>query len=176
MSGKERRNQIVQFLTRQGEPVSGTKLAQEFGVSRQVIVQDIALLRSSNITILSTNRGYLVSKKTEPGVTRIFKCHHSDEETEQELNSIVDQGGTVIDVFVHHKVYGKLQAPMHIRSRRDVREYMERIHSGKSALLKNVTSDYHYHTICADSEDILNAIEEELDSMGYLVEKKELSN
>lgn len=176
MSGKERRNQIVQFLTRQGEPVSGTKLAQEFGVSRQVIVQDIALLRSSNITILSTNRGYLVSKKAEPGVTRIFKCHHSDEETEQELNSIVDQGGTVIDVFVHHKVYGKLQAPMHIRSRRDVREYMERIHSGKSALLKNVTSDYHYHTICADSEDILNAIEEELDSMGYLVEKKELSN
>jgi transcriptional regulator of NAD metabolism len=65
---------------------------------------------------------------------------------------------------------------MHIRSRRDVREYMERIHSGKSTLLKNVTSDYHYHTICAESEDILNVIESELDALGYLVEKKELSN
>lgn len=171
MSGSERRKQIVQFLTQRTEPVSGTALAKEFGVSRQVIVQDIALLRSSEITILSTNRGYMVQKFTEHRAERIFKCCHTDDETEQELNAIVDQGGIVEDVFVNHKVYGKIRGAMHIRSRRDVKDFMDGIHSGKSTLLKNITSDYHYHTVTADSEDILNAIESELDAMGYLIRK-----
>ena len=175
MSGKERRSEIVQYLTHQNEPVSGTALAQEFGVSRQVIVQDIAILRSANIDILSTNRGYLVQENSYQGISRIFKCCHSDEQAEDELNCIVDQGGIVDNVFVNHKVYGKIEAKMNIRSRRDVKEYMKRIHSGKSTLLKNITSDYHYHTIYAESEEILDAIENELSEHGYLIIRNNIS-
>ena len=39
---------------------------------------------------------------------------------------------------------------------------------GKSSLLKNVTSGYHYHTIDAESEEILDAIQEELQQKGFL--------
>lgn len=174
MSGSERRDQIVSFLKNRKEPISGTALAREFGVSRQVIVQDIALLRSSETEILSTNRGYLIPGTPEPsGIQRIFKCRHTDEQAEQELCAIVDQGGIVKDVFVNHKVYGRLRAEMNIRSRRDVKGFMQDIHSGKSTLLKNVTSGYHYHTISAESDEILDAIEKELESLGILVPARE---
>lgn len=172
MSGEERRHSIVQYLSRQDAPVSGTALAKRFGVSRQIIVQDIALLRSGNIDILSTNRGYLVQKTSGLKPSRIFKCRHRDEQAEDELCAIVDQGGIVEDVFVNHKVYGRIKANMNIRSRRDVREFMKDIHSGKSMLLKKVTSDYHYHTVSADSEEILDAIEKELTGLGYLIPKQ----
>lgn len=173
MSGEKRRAGIMNYLSKQEHPVSGMALAKEFGVSRQVIVQDIALLRSGNADIVSTNRGYVLTSKSTSANLRIFKCHHSDEQAEDELKCIVDQGGIVENVFVNHKLYGRIQAEMNIRSRRDVREFMEGIHSGKSTLLKNVTSDYHYHTISAESEDILADIENELAKRGYLVAPKE---
>lgn len=172
MSGEERRNQLLCYLSDREHPVSGTELAQKFGVSRQVIVQDIALLRSGHTKIISTNRGYLLPPSQTPEIRRVFKCRHTDEQTEDELHCIVDQGGTVVDVFVHHKIYGRIQGDMNIRCRRDVKDFMMGIHSGKSALLKNVTSDYHYHTISAESESILDDIEEELSKRGYLVAKK----
>lgn len=172
MSGEERRNKIIDLLSHSTTPVSGTVLAKELGVSRQVIVQDIALIRSSHYEILSTHRGYVIHSEDYPGVTRIFKCRHSDDQAEDELNCIVDQGGIVLNVFVNHKVYGRIQADMNIRSRRDVKNFIYDIHTGKSTLLKNVTSDYHYHTICADSEDILDAIEKELKNYGFLVSPK----
>lgn len=172
MSGEERRNRILSYLAHHDHPVSGTALAREFGVSRQVIVQDIALLRSGQTEILSTNRGYLIPAPQQTRPRRIIKCFHSDDQTEDELTCIVDQGGTVDNVFVHHKIYGRIEAEMNIRSRRDVREFLSRIHSGKSSLLKNVTSDYHYHTVSADNESILDDIEKELDRRGYLVKQK----
>ena len=39
-----------------------TTLAKEFDVSRQVIVQDVALLRANGKNIFSTNRGYLIQE------------------------------------------------------------------------------------------------------------------
>ena len=93
---------------------------------------------------------------------------HPDDEVEEELSTIVDAGGHVRDVFVYHKVYGVLRADMNIKSRRDIKNYLEEISSGKSSLLKNVTSGYHYHTILADSEEILDAIQEELQQKGFL--------
>ena len=93
---------------------------------------------------------------------------HSDDEVEEELSTIVDAGGHVRDVFVYHKVYGVLRADMNIKSRRDIKNYLDEINSGKSSLLKNVTSGYHYHTILADSEDILDAIQDELQQKGFL--------
>ena len=93
---------------------------------------------------------------------------HSDDEVEEELSTIVDAGGHVRDVFVYHKVYGVLRADMNIKSRRDIKNYLDEISSGKSSLLKNVTSGYHYHTILAYSEDILDAIQDELQQKGFL--------
>ena len=93
---------------------------------------------------------------------------HSDDEVEEELSTIVDAGGHVRDVFVYHKVYGVLRADMNIKSRRDIKNYLDEISSGKSSLLKNVTSGYHYHPILADSEDILDAIQDELQQKGFL--------
>ena len=149
MSGEKRRDRLLQYLQEHDKPVSGTELAKEFGVSRQVIVQD-----------------------KPSGVRRIFKCRHTDEQAEDELTCIVDLGGIVENVFVNHKIYGKIQADMNIRCRRDIKEFIAGIKSGKSTLLKNVTSDYHYHTVTAEEERILDDVEVELAKRGYLVEQK----
>ena len=166
MNGEDRREKINSILKSSNAPVAGLTLAKELGVSRQVIVQDIALLRANATAIFSTNRGYVLQEKNV--CERVFKVQHTDEEVEEELSIIVDMGGFVKDVFVYHKVYGVLKAEMNIKSRMDIRKYMEDINSGKSSLLKNVTSGYHYHTISADSEEILDMIQEDLSKRGFL--------
>lgn len=166
LSGRERREQIIKILKNSTEPVSGTWLAKELDVSRQVIVQDMALIRANGIDVMSTNRGYIFHEMQE--VSRVFKVIHTDEQVEEELNLFVDLGGKVDDVFVYHKVYGVIKVPMNIKSRRDVRKYMEGISSGKSTNLKNLTSNYHYHTITAEDEQTLDFIQDELSQKGFL--------
>lgn len=95
--------------------------------------------------IFSTNRGYLIQEDEE--TTRVFKVQHEDDEVEKELTTIVDLGGTVEDVFVYHKVYGVLRAEMNIKSVWISAIIWRRSVPGKSSLLKNVTSGYHYHTV-----------------------------
>ena len=136
-------------------------------MSRQVIVQDIALIRASGYDIISTNRGYIIQ---EPLVReRIFKVNHTDEQLEEELYSIIDLGGTVVNVMVNHRVYGHMEAELRINSRRKVEAFMEDIRSGKSSPLKNITSNYHYHKVAADSEETLDLIEEALRQKHFLV-------
>lgn len=168
MKGTERRQEILNTLQNSSQPVSGTDLANKFTVSRQVIVQDIAVLRAADYDILSTNRGYLIN--SVPSVTRIFKVSHTDDEIRDELNTVVDCGGKIIDVFVNHKAYGELRAPLNISSRRNVESFINQIISGKSTPLKNITSGYHYHTVAAESENVLDIIEKMLRSKGYLIE------
>ena len=171
MNGEERRKQIVDILKHSSSPVPGTQLAQILNVSRQVVVQDIALIRAKDVDIFSTNRGYVKKKKKE--YSRIFKVIHADDDVETELEAIVDFGGWIRDVFVYHKVYGVIRADMNIHSRRDIRTYMSEIAGGKSSLLKNVTSGYHYHTIVADDEQTLDLIQAELGRLGFLSKLKE---
>ncbi len=166
--GEERRRDILNRIRASRRPVSGTDLAEDFGVSRQVIVQDIALIRAQGYEIMSTNRGYLLIESEDP--QRVFKVCHTDEEMEDELNSIVDLGGTVVDVFVWHKVYGRVTGELNIGSRRKVTQFMEGIRSGKSSPLKNITSNYHYHTISAPDEETLDLIQDMLAEKGYLAE------
>ena len=167
MTGQERRVAMIEMIRNSEKPVSGTALAKEFAVSRQVIVQDIALIRAAGYEVLSTHRGYLLGHKG--AVTRIFKVSHTDEEIADELNLIVDLGGKVQDVQVNHKVYGRMKADLGIHSRKQVQDFVEEIRSGKSSPLKNITSNYHYHTVEADSEEVLDLIGEELNERGYLV-------
>lgn len=171
MSGTERRDKMISVLKSTEEPVSGTVLAELLGISRQVVVQDIALLRAQNQDIISTCRGYIMQKKDF--CQRIFKVRHTDEQMEEELNLFVDFGGIVEDEFVYHKVYNVLRAEIGLKSRRDVSEYLEKLNSGTSKPLKDVTSGYHYHTITAESEQVLDQIQEELDKKGFLAQLRD---
>ena len=139
MSGKERREEILQRITNSKTPVSGAALAKSCEVSRQVIVQDIALIRAA---------GYDV----------VFEVNHTDEQMQDELNTIVDFGGVVLDVIVRHEVYGELRAELNISSRNKVALFMEEIRQGKSRPLKNITSGEHFHTVSADSAQTLDLI------------------
>ena len=171
MTGTERREAIICRMQEDSVPLSGTKLASIYGVSRQVIVQDIALIRAAGYDVISTNKGYILNAPVQnTTVERVFKVKHTDEQMEDELCSIVDLGGNIINTMVNHKVYGHLEAPLHIKSRRNVAEFMKDIHSGKSTPLKNVTSGYHYHTVSAESEEVLDMIENMLREKQILVE------
>ena len=166
MTGKERRREILNTIRGTKIPISGTELAKKYNVSRQVIVQDIALLRAENYEIYSTTKGYILQGTHV--FRRVLSVVHSDEQIEDELNSIVDLGGTVADVFVKHEVYGNLHAELNINSRRKVKEFLEKIKNGASTPLKNLTFGKHFHTIEADSEETLDLIEKELKEKGYL--------
>ena len=63
MTGDERRREIIRIIESSRVPVPAKRLAADFDISRQVIVQDIALIRAAGYDILSTNRGYLLLKK-----------------------------------------------------------------------------------------------------------------
>ena len=167
MCGKERREEILRKITNSKMPVSGAALAKSFDVSRQVIVQDIALIRAAGYDVIATNRGYICSSPVRE--TRVFEVNHTDEQMQDELNTIVDFGGVVLDVIVRHEVYGELRAELNISSRNKVALFMEEIRQGKSRPLKNITSGEHFHTVSADSAQTLDLIEEELRKKDYLV-------
>ncbi len=166
MNGEVRREQIIDIMKKSTSPISGTALAKQLKVSRQVIVQDIALLRANGTDVISTNRGYIIGDSGK--ASRVFKVHHTPDEVETELNLFVDFGGFVKDVFVYHKVYDVLKADMNLKSRADVKKYLQELASGKSTLLMNVTSGFHYHTVLADDEETLDMIQAELQAHGFL--------
>lgn len=166
MKADERRKEIVNLLTSERKAISGTALSEQFGVSRQIIVQDITMLRNAGYNILSTHSGYVLQQT--PLKERVFKVHHTTDQTEDELNLIVGLGGIVVDVFVWHKVYGKVVAPLNISSPLHVKQFIEGVRTGKSSELMNITGGYHYHTVRAESEEILYDIFRSLEAKHYL--------
>jgi transcriptional regulator of NAD metabolism len=169
MGGEDRRARIVALLGGAGEPVSGGRLASELGVSRQVIVQDVALLRRGGVEVESTHRGYVLRRHDRP--RRIFKVRHTEEQMEDELDLIVDLGGTVEDVVVNHRTYGVISVPLNVSSRRDVALYLADIASSRSTPLSRVTSGYHFHHVSASTEEELDEIGAALAARGYLVDR-----
>ncbi len=166
MKVTERRKEITNLLLSSETPISGSKLAETFKVSRQIIVQDIMVLKGLGCEIISTHDGYVLQKS--PLQERVIKLKHTTEETEDELNCIVDLGGTVVDVFVWHKVYGKISASLNIFSKLHVKQFLEGVRTGKSSELMNITGGYHYHTIRAESKEILDKIEQTLAQKNYI--------
>ena len=166
MKVTERRKAIVNLLLASKKPISGGELSEQFNVSRQIIVQDITVLKGLGYEILSTHNGYVMQKS--PFVERVFKLKHTTEQTEDELTTIVDLGGTIVDVFVWHKVYGRISATLNIFSKLHVKQFLEGVRTGKSSELMNITGGYHYHTVRADSESILDKIGEVLKIKGYI--------
>ena len=166
MKVDKRRKAIVNLLLASKKPVSGAELSEQFNVSRQIIVQDITVLKGLGYEILSTHNGYVMQKS--PFVERVFKLKHTTEQTEDELTTIVDLGGTVVDVFVWHKVYGRISATLNIFSRLQIKQFLEGVRTGKSTELMNITGGYHYHTVRAESESILDKIGETLKVKEYI--------
>ncbi|MBO5212767.1 MAG: transcription repressor NadR [Clostridia bacterium] len=167
MKVAERRKAIINLLLSAKNPISGGELARVFDISRQIIVQDITVLKGSGYEILSTSQGYVLQKS--PLAERVFKVKHTTEQTEDELSCIVELGGTVVDVFVWHKVYGRIEAPLNIFSPLHVKQFLEGVRTGKSTELMNITGGYHYHTVRADSEAVLDRIELALTEKAYIV-------
>ena len=170
LRGDARRERVISALAAAEAPLSGAALAEACGVSRQVIVQDVALLRERGEKIVSTNRGYVLARPERPRPSRLFKCRHTAGETADELTCIVDIGGCVDDVFVNHRVYGKVSSPLGIASRRDVERFVAELASGVSSPLLEVTSGYHFHHVSAPSEEVLDEVGRALAERGYLSE------
>lgn len=167
MRASERRKEIVNIIMSEKQAVSGGKLSEMLGVSRQIIVGDISALKADGYDILSTHSGYVI--QGTPLCERVFKVFHTREQTENELNTIIDFGGTVADVFVWHKVYGKMTATLNISSRHHVAQFLEGVRTGKSSELMNITGGYHYHTVRAESEEVLDDIQRALEEQKYIV-------
>ena len=169
MDGKSRRQEIIRLLQRTTQPLSGSTLARQLGVSRQVIVQDIALLRTEH-SILATAQGYLLYVAPGRGHQRAFLVKHSHDAISDELTSIVALGGRVLDVIVEHDVYGQLQADLNLNTLRDVELFCERLQRSSSGPLFPISAGIHLHTVEAESETVLDQIEETLRKKGYLLE------
>ena len=172
MEGVQRREVLLAALREAEAPLSGAALAGRFGVSRQVIVQDIALLRTSGAEITSTNRGYVLAEATSATLarrpSRLFKVRHTPEQVADELNAIVDLGATVENVMVNHRTYGRLSAPLNIKSRRDVQHFLSDLAQGISSPLMALTDGYHFHLVSADIPEVLDEVEAALSTLGFL--------
>ncbi|WP_177975203.1 transcription repressor NadR [Eubacterium sp.] len=167
--GTTRRKELMKLLQNEMRPLSGTELARHFGVSRQVIVQDIALLRATDRNILSTNKGYVLyhPEQEEERSRRILASHHDKERMQEELYLIVDNGGCVCDVVVEHEIYGQLSADLILKNRRDVNEFVKKMGEISDQPLNVLTGGIHFHTVEAESEEILDCIEEQLRERGF---------
>lgn len=173
MEAKERRAAILKKITESPVPITGSDLASLFSVSRQVIVQDVAILRAAGENILATPQGYMVPRiPLHQPYKRIFACkHHSLHEMEEELNTIVDLGGKAVDVIVEHPIYGEYKGNLMLSSPAGVREFMRRLREEDAEPLSTLTGGVHLHTVEAEDEEILDRISRALEEKGILLQE-----
>lgn len=169
MDAAQRRTAIAQYLTRAAKPVSAAALAREFAVSRQIIVGDVALLRAGGMDIAATPRGYVLPTQST-GLVRTLACRHRSDQMEAELNAIVDQGCTVIDVIVEHPIYGQLTGPLQISSRYEVGQFVARCREHSAAPLSQLTEGIHLHTVSCPDLAAFDRAREALRTLGLLLE------
>lgn len=168
MQSADRRNKIAEVLSKSDRPISATKLANIFDVSRQVIVGDIALLRASGIDIDATPRGYKMKSDAHEGYTGTIACKHSSEAMHDELYTIVDLGGQVLDVIVDHAIYGELTGRLELASRYDVDQFVRKVDREQAQPLSRVTDGVHLHTVNCPDRETFDRIVEALRTKGYL--------
>ena len=152
MEAASRRQAILDRLRTADRPVSASALAAGLNVSRQIIVGDIALLRAGGAEISATPRGYVLPRATD-GITRTIACRHTLAQTGQELDILVDNGCTVLDVIVEHPVYGQLTGQLQISSRYDVEQFLVRVRDSEAAPLSMLTGGLHLHTLRCPNEN-----------------------
>lgn len=170
LPAKARRKRITEMLEKSSQPITGGELADHLSVSRQVIVQDIALLKARQLPIIATSQGYLFLTKPENAkASRMIACKHTISETASELNLIVDQGVSIINVTVEHPLYGEMTGSLMIRSRVDVMHFIDRLSNSGAALLSSLTGGVHLHLLEADSPEEIDHAVEALKKAGFLL-------
>ena len=172
MKSEDRRRALLALLHEKTEPISASALASRLGVSRQIIVGDVALLRSAGEKITATPRGYLINVD-QPGLCcQIAVCHRASE-MEAELNAIVDNGCTVLDVIVEHPLYGQLTGQLQLASRYEIGQFMQRCAQAEAHPLSNLTGGIHLHTLLCPDENALLRVKDDLRELGILQEDRE---
>ena len=170
MQAEDRRRTILKILQESAQPVSASVLAGQLSVSRQIILGDIALLRTGGEEILATPRGYCIQRSGQ-GLLRRVAVRHSSEAMEAELNAIVDQGCTVVDVIVEHPLYGQLTGSLQLSSRYDVAQFIARSQSADAMPLSQLTDGTHLHTLLCSSENAFQRVTARLREQGILLEE-----
>lgn len=171
MHAEERRRAILNILQNAPQPVSASALAGRLAVSRQIIVGDIALLRAGGADILATPRGYCLQSPADTGLIRRVAVRHGAEGMEAELNAMVDQGCTVVDVIVEHPLYGQLTGALQLSNRYDVAQFIARSQSADALPLSRLTDGIHLHTLLCPSEDAFHRVTALLRQQGILLEE-----
>ncbi len=167
----DRKEKIIEEIKKSEKPVSASALAKKLGVSRQIIVGDVALIRASGTNIIATPRGYILDSKQQ-NQTYTIAVNHSQEQMADELYTIVDLGGCAIDVIVDHPVYGQLTGKLHLSSRYDVDQFIKKVNNNQAKPLSQLTDGLHLHTIQCPNEDTYQRIVSALDEKGYLFKKE----
>ena len=168
MNAAQRRKTIMARLAGTAQPLSASALAAELGVSRQIVVGDVALLRAGGAEIDATPRGYQLHP-TARGYTGILACvHRTADEMRQELYTAVDQGCTVVDVAVENPLYGELRGNLNLASRYDVDTFITQAANTPECLLSRMTGGVHLHTLRCPDEETFHRIERALDEKKML--------
>ena len=170
MRSDQRRQALLDILRQTTQPISAAALAAKFEVSRQVIVGDVALLRSAGEQISATPRGYVMGQEQRSGLVRQIAVKHTPAQLETELNAIVDNGCTVEDVIVEHPVYGQLVGSLQISNRYDVGQFINRCSTFAAHPLSKLTEGIHLHTLLCPDEAAYLRVKDELHNLGMLLE------
>ena len=169
MTTAERREAILQLLDGAEKPLNASYLAGQFGVSRQIIVGDVALLRACGENIVATPRGYLKNRESDR-ITRTVACIHTEEQMLEELNCIVDQGCIVEDVIVEHPLYGQLIGKLELSNRYEAGQFAQRCCEESAHPLSLLTDGVHLHTVRCPNEDAYLRVCAALRERGFLLE------
>ena len=164
-----RRRGIVQWMRAHRGPIRGDELARHFHVSRQCLVQDVAILRASGEEIEATPRGYRLPKVEDRAHRAILACRHAPERTEEELDILVDHGVKILDVIVEHPLYGELRGSLMIESRADVQDFLKHVKSSHASLLSSLTDGIHLHTVEASRPESISRAKAKLRARGFLL-------
>ncbi|EKP95414.1 putative small molecule binding protein (contains 3H domain) [Thermaerobacter subterraneus DSM 13965] len=168
-----RRQAILQLLARAEEPIPGQRLAGLLGVTRAVIVHDVALLRAQGEPILATPAGYVLNRPPARFTWQVAVEHGPELQTiRRELYAMVDQGVTVRDVIVEHPVYGELRGLLDLRSRHDVDRFCRQMAATGAEPLLTLTGGPHLHTLEADDPTARARVEQALRELGFLLDKE----
>ena len=165
-----RRRTILEAISQDSTPTSASALAGQLGVSRQVIVGDIALLRAQGHDIMATARGYVLPVLRGPNqYLGKMACCHNAQDTLHELNIIVDLGATVVNVIVEHEIYGEITGQLNIKNREDAAVFINRVNNAEVKLLSELKSGVHLHTIACRDKAHFEQVQDALGAAGFLV-------
>ncbi|QPW57835.1 transcription repressor NadR [Clostridium botulinum] len=168
MDSKQRREYIKEILNNSLEPKKGQEFASRLGVTRQIIVKDIAILRASGLNIIATPEGYIIPKNDKHLLEKIVAVCHGRDSIEEELQCIVKYGGIIKDVVVEHPLYGEIKSMIMVKTLYDVEKFIEKINNEKAEPLLSLTSGVHLHTIQCENEGIMKEIIKKLKTKDIL--------